>query len=202
MPSHRHPFVFFGFRHPDLTQEQFLQELGRTFMPGTPYMLQPLGLDAYLPAGLSQRDGVPCPHDAALIAYPSPEHYQRIMKDTLRGRVYAQTHGGVYDKQRSRAAFPTLVDPAQDKPTFYFWDRLTDWQGGKADIFFGFKTDAVTPPEEFRKNVRTQLNSLKADVGSAGIDQCIGALAEGFVVLWTHRDDRSRSRLAGRFWRA
>ena len=181
--------VFFGFRHADLDQDRFFRELGRTFMPGTPYMLLPLGLSAYLPAALAEQPGAPCPHEVALIAYPSPEDYRRIMQDTLRGRVYAQSHGGVYDRQRSRAAFPVLLDPAQDSPAIHLWDVRTDWQSGQTHIFMGFKTDTQTPSDQFRKDVRTQLAALKQQIGLAGIDQCIGAIAQDFVVLWTHRDD-------------
>jgi hypothetical protein len=179
--------VFFGFRHPDLTQERFQQELGRTFMPGTPYMLQPLGLAAYLAAAVPEQEGVPCPHEVALIAYRSPEDYRRIMNDTLRGRVYAQSHGGVYQRGRSRAAFPTALDPAADAIAFFLWNRPTDWQDGETSIHFGTKRDSSQTPEEFRKTVRGQVTAAADSIAASGIDQCVSALSEEFVVLWTHR---------------
>ncbi|MBX9829067.1 MAG: hypothetical protein K2Y27_29270 [Xanthobacteraceae bacterium] len=180
--------VFVGFRHPDLTQERFQRELGQTFMPGTPYMLQPLGLAAYLPAAVPEQEGVPCPHEVAVIAYRSPDDYRRIMNDTLRGRVYAQSHGGVYQRGRSRAAFPILLDPANDTAiAFFLWDRATDWQSGETSIHFGVKRDAAQTADAFRAAVRSEVAASSGAMAAAGIDQCIVALSEEFVVLWNHR---------------
>jgi hypothetical protein len=58
-------------------------------------VLQPLGLAACLPGVLAN----PAPgllHAFALICYPSQANWNQGMNGTLRGRVYNQTHGGVY----------------------------------------------------------------------------------------------------------
>src|ERR1700732_1877327 len=83
--------VFCGFNRPELNEAQFFTQLGQTFMPGTPYMLQPLGLAAYLPGVVSNpQPGLP--HEFALICYPSAAVWRRASSETLRGRVYSQTH--------------------------------------------------------------------------------------------------------------
>ena len=65
--------VFHGFRNQTLDQDQYLRALGQTFMPGTPYMLAPLGLAAYLPGIVVGEQDSRVPHEFAIIAYPSPE---------------------------------------------------------------------------------------------------------------------------------
>src|SRR5690242_929047 len=97
--------VFWGFPVSQLNEQQFFLQLGRTFMPGTPYMIRPLGLAAYLPGVLSN-PAPDLPHEFALICYPSQEVWRQAMTQTLRGRVYNQTHGGVYAMPPSTAAFP------------------------------------------------------------------------------------------------
>src|SRR5579862_1466214 len=101
--------VFCGFPNSQLSEAQFFTQLGQTFMPGTPYMLQPLGLAAYLP-GVLHAPPAGAPHEFALICYPSQAVWNESMNGTLRGRVYNQTHGGVYAMPPSGAAFPVCID--------------------------------------------------------------------------------------------
>jgi hypothetical protein len=101
--------VFCGFPNAQLAEPAFFRQLGQTFMPGTPYMLQPMGLAAYLPSVLSQ-PAAGLPHEFALICYPSKAVWDHAMNQTLCGRVYNQTRGGVYAMPPSGAAFPVLID--------------------------------------------------------------------------------------------
>src|SRR5438105_15957297 len=103
--------VFHGFRNDTLTDPAFRKTLGQTFMPGTPYMLAPLGLSAYLPGVVVGEASPDVPNEFAIIAYPSQQVWKQIMNDTLRGRVYNSTHGGVYDLKRCGASFPVPLNP-------------------------------------------------------------------------------------------
>ena len=179
--------VFVGFRHPDLSIDRFQLALGQTFMPGTPYMLQPLGLAAYAPAVFAEVSGRILPHEVALIVWPSQPAQQRATRDTLRGRVYTQSHGGVYTAT-SRATFP--IDAAKFdvrmSGAFYLFDVETDWQRGDYGVFAGIKRDTTMDPTVFRRNARDAIMSSRSSLQSRGVDQCIASVQDNFLIIWTH----------------
>lgn len=182
--------VFIGFRHPDLAADRFQRELGQTFMPGTPYMLQPLGLAAYLPATFSEIAGRGLPQEVALIVWPSQPIQRQATRETLRGRVYTQSHGGVYSPA-SAATFPIEVakfDPAI-VGSFYLFDAATDWQSGAYYVLGATKRDPSLGASTFRSRVRDTLVASRSALIAAGYDQCIASLHDEFVVIWAHSSD-------------
>jgi hypothetical protein len=174
--------VFTGYRKPDLPADRFRQLLASAFMPGTPYMLQPLGLAAYLPAVTAKDDKTQptVPDEFAIIAYPSQEKWRQIMNDTLRGRVYNQTHGGVYDA-KSHASFPVSLDrlPVQATDPYYLFEVATDWQAGRTAVFI------ATGPSA-RAAARSAVLQARPTLNNAGIDQCVVTAGDDWVILWLH----------------
>lgn len=180
--------VFRGFQNQTLTPDQYRATLGQTFMPGTPYMLAPLGLAAYLPGVIV---GVPdpnVPNEFAIIAYPSQDVWQHIMNGTLRGRVYNATHGGVYDPNRSGASFPVALQhlPALATDAYYLFDGSTDWQTGVTQVFVGAPADSTVAAADFRQVIRTAMEAAGPQLKSMGADQCVVMPGDSYVVIWTH----------------
>ena len=182
--------VFCGFPRPEFSQAQFFDQLGRTFMPGTPYMLQPLGLAAYLP-GVLAAPAAGLPSEFALICYPSAEIWDKLMHGTLRGRVYNQTHGGVY-ASTSGAAFPVrLADlPATARDPFYLFDRPIDWQEGVTQVAVAARSASMTATD-FHANLRQAFRDMTDALVKEGVDQVIVAARDDFLVAWFHSDARS-----------
>ena len=180
--------VFHGFRNQTLSDEAYHTALGQTFMPGTPYMLAPLGLAAYLPGVVVGDSNPEVPNEFAIIAYPSQQIWQYIMNDTLRGRVYNQTHGGVYDLKRSGASFPEPLKhlPVVATDPYYLFDGATDWQVGVTRVFVGAPVDASVAGGIFRKIVRTAAEDSVGYLTSIGIDQCVVMPGDDYVVIWSH----------------
>ena len=179
--------VFCGFPNAQLTESAFFAQLGQTFMPGTPYMLQPLGLAAYLPAVLSNPT-TSLPHEFALICYPSQAVWSQAMRQTLRGRVYNQTHGGVYAQPPSGAAFPVFVDnlpPMAADPFFLFADAI-DWQLGTTHVVVGGKRDSGQSGADFRVAFRAQLGAERASLQNAGVDQVVATAHDDYAIAWFH----------------
>src|SRR5687768_431106 len=98
--------VFAGYQLPALTREAFYKELSDTFMPGTPFMLAPLGLSAYVPAVLDLDPAAGMPDEVAIIVYASVDAYNAARRESLQGRMYTHSHAGVFDMARSRGQFP------------------------------------------------------------------------------------------------
>jgi len=180
--------VFVGFPNATLTEPQFFTQLGQTFMPGTPFMLQPLGIAAYLPGVLSN-PAPNLPHEFALICYASADVWDKGMRGTLRGRIYNQTHGGVYAMPPSGAAFPVeaghLPDTAVD-PYYLFSSVLTDWQTGATKVAVAGRPAAIVDGGPFRANLRQRLLAQLPALAAAGIDQVIVTSSDHFAVMWFH----------------
>jgi len=177
--------VFQGYRRPDLAPAEFLHEVGQTFMPGTPYMLSPLGCAAYLPGVVVPEDPL-LPSEFALIAYPSREVWQHASATTLRGRVYTQTHAAVYDG-RSHAAFPVLIGSATEStPEAYFaFDRVSDWQTGTTVVLLA-SAQAQKPGQLAGAETVAELRRATPELDASGVDQVIVLCGPTFVVTWIH----------------
>ncbi|MGB0063716.1 MAG: hypothetical protein WBP85_04655 [Terracidiphilus sp.] len=180
--------IWHGFRNQTLTEQAYKTTLGQTFMPGTPYMLAPLGLAAYLPGVIVGEKSPDVPNEFAIIAYPSQQVWSHIMNDTLRGRVYSSTHGGVYDLQRSGASFPVALKHLPEMATdpYYLFDGSTDWQTGTTKIFVGAPADNTVTGNDFRHAVRQGIEAIVKN--SNAIDQCIVMPGDAFVVIWVHSE--------------
>ena len=179
--------VFCGFPKRQFTEAQFFTQLGQTFMPGTPYMLQPLGLAAYLP-GVLANPAPGLPHEFALICYPSQANWNQGMNGTLRGRVYNQTHGGVYATPPSGAVFPVFVDnlPPLAADPFFLFQTAIDWQTGVTHVVVAAKRDAAQSGADFRLALRAALAAERQALLEAGIDQVVVTAPDAFSVIWMH----------------
>jgi hypothetical protein len=179
--------VFCGYNRPEFGESQFFTQLGQTFMPGTPYMLQPLGLAAYLP-GVVSNPPPGLPHEFALICYPSPAAWRHANSETLRGRVYNQTHGGVYASPPSGASFPMFIEelpPSAVDPYFLFAVDV-DWQCGVTHAVLGLKKDRTRTGDQFRAALRETLIGLRAMLQAEGMSQVVVTARDDFAIVWFH----------------
>src|SRR4051812_40914992 len=111
--------VWAGVRTPGVAPQDFYHTLGDTFIPGTLYVLRPLGIAAYNVSVLVH-DSLDFPNECALIAYRSQAAFRAITRENLQGRLHRPSHSAIFDMQRSRAAFPVRWSgSANDTDTFY-----------------------------------------------------------------------------------
>jgi hypothetical protein len=181
--------VFYGFKNPSLSDDRFYQTVGRTFMPGTPYMLRELGLASYTPGVLLGVADPNVPQEFALIGYATADTY-RNTANTLQGRMYSQTHGGVYDSARSHAAFPVELShlPAGATDPFFTWGDTADWQIGRVDVFIGRAKDG-SDAVQFRKAVRDAVCTV--DKGNSDLLICLPE--DHFFIVWIHTPSEAAS---------
>ncbi len=191
--------VFYGYRRSGMAREDFLRELGMTFMPGTPLMQAPLGLAAYLPAVIDPESGVDAPDEVALIVYASQAVYQAKRETSLSRRMYTHSHVAVFDMQRSRAAFPRSlatpqpVTPDGDSFAWYLFDTRIDWQDGHTRFVLlrrggdGGNMHTAT---------LTVIGSARQALMDSGFDQVVGLTAPSFAALWLHAPSLQEDPLA------
>lgn len=181
--------VFFGKKLSRLSREDFFSELGTTFMPGTPYMLVPLGLAAYLAAVFDPPGDAPeLPDEAALIVYASKEDYDTARNESLQGRIYLHSHSGVFDMVESKAQWPG--PPAEgalsadgQRLAWYLFDGDVDWQRGVSRVLL-LKASAASP--DFPRKVHAAMLQWALALKDQGIHQSIGIGTPAFAVVWLH----------------
>lgn len=180
--------VFAGYRLPALTREAFFKELGDTFMPGTPYMLAPLGLSGYVAAALDFEAESGMPDEVALIVYASLEAYTAARERSVRGRMYTHSHAGVFDMARSRGQFPGPVDnpnklmPA-DRWSWYLFDRRIDWQAGTTRLLF---LQGAATERTLQTALVDATRAATPALEEAGVDQVIVVATTDYAGIWIH----------------
>ncbi len=136
--------VWLGRRRADITQQQFVEELQRVFVPATVRMMAPLQLVAYLPTllpaellpgdarpgearpgearpGETSRGETPpgdlgadLPSEVALVFYRSRRAYEDARKTPTGGR-YAAMHGSIFQFPGSSSAFAAPWRPERQE---------------------------------------------------------------------------------------
>jgi hypothetical protein len=198
--------LFIGYRAPaftvqpgddDATREKkrtdFFNELGSTFMPGTPVMQAPLGLAAYIPAVLDTDPDSDLPDEVAAIVYASRAIYDRLRETSLSRRIYTRSHVAVFDMARSVAQFPqSLSSPTvvqANGSTYHFTflarDAQVDWQAGSVRVVF---LTTASPGTAFQAEMLRRLGGSASAATAAGIDQILMLSGDGFAALWFHSE--------------
>ena len=192
--------VFAGYRLPSLARETFFKELGDTFMPGTPYMLAPLGLAGYVAAVLDLDPALGLPDEVALIVYASVDAYRAARQDSLQGRMYTHSHAGVFDMAQSRGQFPgsesapDKLAPSDRWAWAAFDDALVDWQRGSTRLVF---VDGAPKTGSMQDAVLAATKAARSGLATAGVDQLIVLTGPKYAAMWLHSAERLAQDSAG-----
>ena len=164
-------------------------------MPGTPNMLAPLGLSAYLPTVFDiDEDGLP--EEVALIVYSDLNQYFEARSNSLRRRVYSHSHAGVFDLEKSKGQFPgPYQEPSsislpggRNRDAWYLFDNRVDWQHGSTHVIFMDNQDnpQISVSDALQAKSAQQIHGLM----KAGCDQAIFVAAPNYGVVWLHHPAR------------
>lgn len=191
--------VFVGYKLSALTRDQFFRELGQTFMPGTPYMQAPLGLNAYVPAvldpeeiseGLTDDTAKALPDEVALIVYESLDVYQLAREQSLRRRMYTHSHAAVFDMAAPGGGgqFPgTSAEPSvrEARLCWHLFPNAIDWQRGSTQLLLHAADFDVSGSAELQ---RQQTEAARPLLQEAGVNQVICVATPDYAVVWIHAD--------------
>jgi hypothetical protein len=129
--------VWIARRASSVSLEKFAQTLRETFAPVTVQLMSKLGLSHYLPTLFPEIKPDGLPDEVALVQYSSREIYSDAKKTTA-GRLYALSHGVLFEKIYSD--FPKLytgteLDTVTIKAAYYYPDITPDWNKGEVIVF-------------------------------------------------------------------
>jgi hypothetical protein len=183
--------VFCGSRLPSLTRENFFRELGDTFMPGTPFMVAPLGLSGYVAAVLDLEPQEGLPDEVALIIYASLDAYREARQNSLQGRMYTHSHAGVFNMALSRGQFPGPVSnpdilQGTERWSWYLFDTAVDWQYGTTRLIF---LQGVPPQGQLQQELLAVTSANKELLLAAGVDQTVVVASQNYAAIWLHGPD-------------
>ncbi|XAT60825.1 hypothetical protein GN278_08825 [Rhodobacteraceae bacterium Araon29] len=172
--------VWRGFRQSTLSQDDFFQRLGQTFIPSTVQMQIKNGLDTYIPTipcGMTDKPDI-VPDETAVLFWNSQQTYHDGF-NTLAGRTYTLTHGGCYTPE-SRADFPVLYEnKIALNQCYYLIDAPADWMHGGVRHLVGGLAPGDTA-QQFSE-LQTIISDIQARWSIAGAVVCIGAQ---YIVYW------------------
>jgi hypothetical protein len=188
--------VFVGYKLADLSRDDFYRELGNTFMPGTPYMQAPLGLNSYLPAVLDPSGmthinaSETIPDEVALIGYASLAIYQLARGESLRRRMYTHSHRAVFNMSAAGGGgqFPgPVTEPSvrENRLCWYLFPNRIDWQYGQTQLLF-----AVTEFDKAgsREGLMHHMDGMKSAIEATGIDQVLCVATPDYAAVWIHSE--------------
>lgn len=181
--------IFWGYKLNSVTQEQFHKDLGETFMPGTPAVLGPVGLNGYLPAVLNLQSPEKYPDEVALIVYPTLELYESARRGNLLGRIYTFSHAGVFDMSRSGGQWPGTIDKPNKHATLERWawrvfDQPLDWQRGSLRLLT-LETKESNLFDHLTEFTRTTKTKLKEN----GVDEIVVQCTRQLATVWIYSLD-------------
>lgn len=179
--------IFWGYKKETLDKLTFYKELGETFMPGTPYVLGPSGLNSYLPAVLNLDPSLQLPDEVALIVYPTVELYNESRQNSLIGRIYTFSHEGVFDMNRSRGQFPGTVEQPAKHTVFERWawyvsGEQQDWQRGNTRLL------AINSADNSFELLLKFSKEIKSNLAKYGINEIIICASTTFATVWFYSE--------------
>jgi hypothetical protein len=177
--------IYWGYKLPAVDQAAFLKDLGETFMPGTPAVLGPLGLNAYIPAALPRDAASDIPDEVALIVYPSLAVYDQSRRGNLLGRIYTFSHAAVFDVTRSRGQWPgtpqaPTASATADRWAWRIFDARLDWQTGTSRLL------ALASTTKSMVQYLMEFSFNKSRLAAAGIDEVVIQCTDKFATIWLH----------------
>jgi hypothetical protein len=185
--------IFWGYKKEGVEKGSFYKDLGETFMPGTPYVLAPSGLNGYLPAVLDLDSALKLPDEVALIVYPTVDLYNEARQNSLMGRIYTYSHEGVFDMKQSRGQFPgTVESPVKhnsiDRWAWYVFGNNFDWQRGNSRLLALSSTG---------KNIYEWLllfsKEMKPKLSELGVDEIVIMSTASFATVWFYSEQTDLS---------
>ena len=187
-------YVWRGFMAPPpKTYEQFADFLGTVFVPACALLQPRVGLRAYIPTMVPQKDKpTDLPDQTALMFWATPESHN-LANESLAVRIYQNLHGDVYDMSRSKLPEVPLPFPTQDEFTmeqpYFLIDQPADWMPGSVQHLVGSRPTEVSQ-KEFEASIYQWAREFKNNIPPE-IDGALLCVGNGYAVVWIHSDKAS-----------
>lgn len=155
--------VYWGFKRPEIPHGEFLDKLGRIFLPMTIQVMgRRLGaLSGYLPVIPPEHQLAGVPNELALVVYKSVAEYEQAGK-ALEAQAYQLLHDSVFAPPSSSRGFPRLFEEtvAADQP-YFARSRDDNFQSAAVSFLLGTRKPDQ-PPDAFLRAIADQVKANRA----------------------------------------
>jgi len=163
-----------GWKLEALSNEQFLNTMGTTFIPATPDTHAKNGLISYVVGFPSSDHNPKLPDEIALVGYESKAVYD-LAKATPEGQQYSDLHWTVFDKSVSKSEVPISFhqrrpEVLESGKAYDMVGKVIDWQQGHTLLFMGNRKPQIEGVE-FLKAMTAHVQNVAnafADMGLLG----------------------------------
>ncbi len=187
-------YVWRGYKNDEKTYEDFYSFLGSVFVPACALLQPPVGLRAYIPTLVPQRNKhMAIPDQTALMFWATPQSHN-LANETVAVRAYQHLHGALYDMTRSHTPEVPVTLPSEkekivaDQP-YYLLEHAADWMFGQIIHVIGSRPSSLSVTEFLQANHTWALEFQKNI--PANVDAALLSCAEDYTVLWIHMDSNN-----------
>lgn len=195
-------YVWRGFMAPSpKTFTDFANFLGSVFVPACVKLQPNVGLRAYLPCLIPQKDkSYNLPDQTALMFWADRNAHNNANK-SLAVRIYQNLHGDVYDMNKSNLPetpvfFDNSTDIKSEQP-YYLFENSADWMIGSTQHLLASRPDSLSV-SDFHELVKEWALNLQSSA-SIPIDASLFVVANDYLAIWIHspfdNDDFEKSLL-------
>ena len=163
--------VWQGFQKPELTSEQFLNELP-SFMKNTVDLYQERALNNYIVVIPPTNRPAFIPDELALVTLHSKEIYEAI-RATPEGQKYSARHWDVFNKSNSKSA--AFIDYSKVNPEELIHNTAYDvignqinWARGFNAVFIGIKKSELSSAQ-FLHKLQSHIELAKSTMQPKGL---------------------------------
>ncbi|HEX8370752.1 MAG TPA: hypothetical protein VF604_19560 [Pyrinomonadaceae bacterium] len=182
-------YVWRGFMSPARTYAQFADFLGSIFVPACALLQPKVGLRAYLPTMVPQKDKpAAIPDQTALMFWDTPESHD-LADGAIAVRIYQNLHGDAYDMNRSHlpevpVALPDSAAQFIAEQPYFLFDNPADWMLGQTLHVVGGRPENVSPAD-FPASVYKWAADFKTNAPE-NIDAALVCCGNDYAVAWAH----------------
>jgi hypothetical protein len=182
-------YVWRGFMAPPpRTYENFISFLGSIFVPACVKLQPKVGLRAYLPCLIPQKDkSSNLPDQTALMFWADKNAHSNANK-SLAVRIYQSLHGDVYDMSKSKLPevpvfFNESIQITSEQP-YYLFENTADWMVGSTQHLLAGRPDTLTIPA-FQELIKKWALQLQKNA-SIPVDASLVVVGNEYVAIWIH----------------
>ncbi|HEX8249950.1 MAG TPA: hypothetical protein VF599_17390 [Pyrinomonadaceae bacterium] len=183
-------YVWRGFMAPPpRSYAQFTDFLGSVFVPACALLQPKVGLRAYLPTMVPQKNKpAAVPDQTALMFWATPEAHD-LANGAIAVRIYQNLHGDAYDMNRSHLpevplALPETAAQLIAEQPYFLFDNPADWMLGQTSHVVGGRPENVSPAD-FLASVYKWAADFKTNAPK-NIDAALVCGGNDYAVAWAH----------------
>jgi len=182
-------YVWRGFMAPSpKTYSDFISFLGSVFVPACVKLQPNVGLRAYLPCLIPQKNKSRSLPDQTALMFWANENSHKNANKSLAVRIYQNLHGDVYDMSKSKLPeVPVFLNESTQivsEQPYYLFENPADWMLGSTQHLLAKRPESLSI-SSFQSLIKRWAMELKTKA-SIPVDGSLVVAGNDYVAIWVH----------------